>query len=204
MLRNVYQSGILTVLNSASSHPLQLWAVAQSVLVEGTRVAVELDSDIGENVVTLESTDLATTFVTCPRTASETLGVKLPYMFLLVKCLDRLFSFEVEALDDRGIVRRLRASNYEVSAKIEDGISVVPLQLDDGCWNYLTLDIALLLQGAFGARYQETSRVTFHASAKLRVVGFADLVVPEDQLPKELRLYCSVSNDDNNDSKLAG
>ncbi|KAJ2461490.1 hypothetical protein GGF42_000156, partial [Coemansia sp. RSA 2424] len=174
MLRGIYQSGILTVLNSAGSHPLQLWAVVQPASVEGARIAVEHDSDIGENVVVLESADLATTFITCPRTASEKLGMKLPYMFLLVKNTDRLFSFEVEALDDRGVVRRLRASNYEAGARIEDDIGIVPLRLEENCWNYLTFDIALLLKGAFGASYRETSRVTFHASAKLRLVGFSD------------------------------
>ncbi|KAJ2885997.1 hypothetical protein H4R27_000973 [Coemansia aciculifera] len=190
MLRSAYQAGILTLLNSAGSHPLQLWAVVQSTSAEDAQITVERGCDIGENVVTLESPDLATTFISCPKTASEKLGMKLPYMFLMVKSTDQPFSFEVEALDGRGLVRRLRASNYEARARVEDGIGIVPLRLDEGCWNYLTLDIALLLEGAFGTGYQETSRVTFHASAKLRLVGFADRIVPEDQLPAELRLYC--------------
>ncbi|KAJ2820097.1 hypothetical protein FBU31_005331 [Coemansia sp. 'formosensis'] len=190
MLRSVYQSGILTLLNSAGSHPLQLWAVVQPASIENAQIAVERDCDIGENVVTLESPELATTFISCPRTESEKLGMKLPYMFLMVKSMDRPFSFEVEVLDGQGIVRRLRASNYETRARIDDGIGIVPLQLDGDCWNYLTLDIALLLEGAFGTGYRETSRVTFHANAKLRLVGFADRIVPEDQLPAELRLYC--------------
>ncbi|KAJ2746523.1 hypothetical protein GGI20_001298 [Coemansia sp. BCRC 34301] len=200
MLRGVYQSGILTVLNSASSNPLQLWAVAQPASVEGARIAVERDGDIGEDVVVLESTDLATTFITCPGAASEKLGMKLPYMFMLVKNMDRLFSFEVEALDDRGTVRRLRASNYEAGAMIKNGIGIVPLRLDENSWNYLTFDIALLLEGLFAAGYQETARVTFHASAKLRLVGFADRIVPEDQLPAELRLYFPNDKDDESDS----
>ncbi|KAJ1911960.1 hypothetical protein IW146_009764 [Coemansia sp. RSA 922] len=190
MLRSAYQSGILTLLNSAGSHPLQLWAVVQPASTEDTQIAVKRDCDIGENVVTLESSDLAATFISCPKTGSEKLGMKLPYLFLMVKSTDQPFSFEVEVLDGRGIVRRLRASNYEVGARIEDGIGIVPLRLDEDCWNYLTLDIALLLEGAFGTGYRETSRVTFHASAKLRLVGFADRIVPEDQLPAELRLYC--------------
>ncbi|KAJ2029663.1 hypothetical protein IWW57_001572 [Coemansia sp. S610] len=189
MLRSVYQSGILTLLNAAGSHPLQLWAVVQPVSVEAARIAVERDSDIGENVVTLASSDLASTYISCPKTASEKLGMKLPYMFLLIKSTDGPFSFEVEALDSQGTVRRLRASSFEVRARIEDGIGIVPLRLDEDCWNYLTLDIALLLEGAFGTSYRETSRVTFHANAKLRLVGFADRIVPEDQLPAELRLY---------------
>ncbi|KAJ2491733.1 hypothetical protein IWW37_002057 [Coemansia sp. RSA 2050] len=194
MLRSVYQSGILTLLNSAGSHPLQLWTVVQPASVEGAHIAVERDSDIGENVVTLQSSDLASTFISYPKTASEKLGMKLPYMFLLAKSIDEPFSLEVEALDSQGIVRRLRASSFEARARIEDGICIVPLRLDEDCWNYLTLDIALLLEGAFGTSYRETSRVTLHANAKLRLVGFADRIMSEDQLPAELRLYGLDSN----------
>ncbi|KAJ2006859.1 hypothetical protein GGI04_000319 [Coemansia thaxteri] len=193
MLRGCYQAGILTVLNSASTHPMQLWAEVLPAPADGARIALEHDSSIGQSVVALEGPNLAETFISCPSQASETLGIKLPFMFLLVKNTSRLFSFEVELLDDRGIVRRLRTSNYEARARIGDGVGVVPLRLDEG-WNYVTFDIARLLERAYGTAYRETRRITLHASVKLRLVAFADRVVPEDQLPCELRLHSAESS----------
>ena len=72
------------------------------------------DEDIQSPVLEVEGRTLSTTFLVCPADASKTLAIKLPYLVLLVKNLDRYFSFEVQVIDDKGNVRRLRASNYQV------------------------------------------------------------------------------------------
>jgi len=40
---------------------------------------------------------VATTFISCPADAAESLGIKMPYLVLIVKNLRRFFSFEVQA-----------------------------------------------------------------------------------------------------------
>ena len=49
--------------------------------------------------------------------ASEALGIKLPYIVLVVKNLKKYFTFEVQIKDDKNITRRFRASNYQSSKK---------------------------------------------------------------------------------------
>jgi hypothetical protein len=45
---------------------------------------------------------------------NKTLGIKLPFIVLVVKSLNKYFSFEVELLDDTDEKRRIRASNFQV------------------------------------------------------------------------------------------
>jgi len=76
---------------------------------------------------------VSTTYISCPADAGETLGIKMPYLVMIVKNLRKYFSFEVQAswstavlrcsspadaratqvIDDKGIKRRFRASNFQ-------------------------------------------------------------------------------------------
>lgn len=62
---------------------------------------------------------MATTFVTCPADPKKTLGIKLPFLVMIVKNLKKYFSFEVQVLDDKGIKRRFRASNYQSTTRVK-------------------------------------------------------------------------------------
>jgi hypothetical protein len=64
-------------------------------------------------------TNVATTFVTCPADPKKTLGIKLPFLVMIVKNLKKYFSFEVQVLDDKGIKRRFRASNYQSTTRVK-------------------------------------------------------------------------------------
>ncbi len=50
-----------------------------------------------------------------PADATKTLGIKLPFLVMIIKNLKKYFSFEVQVLDDKNVRRRFRASNYQVS-----------------------------------------------------------------------------------------
>lgn len=52
---------------------------------------------------------------TCsPADPQKTLGIKLPFLVMIIKNLKKYFSFEVQVLDDKNVRRRFRASNYQV------------------------------------------------------------------------------------------
>ncbi|KAJ2853653.1 hypothetical protein J3B02_003043 [Coemansia erecta] len=106
---------------------------------------------------------------------------------MILKNIDRPLSFEIETIDDHGIIRRFRASNYETRARIHHEISVVPLQLDEG-WNHLTFDLEDMTSRIYGRRHCETRRITIHANVCLRLVLFSDKILPEEQLSDGLRL----------------
>jgi hypothetical protein len=72
------------------------------------------DEDIASSAVELRSSNVSTTFVACPSDPQKSLGIRLPFLVLLVKELGEHFSFEVQILDDKGFRRRFRASNFQV------------------------------------------------------------------------------------------
>jgi Protein of unknown function (DUF667) len=80
MFKNTFQSGFLSILYSIGSKPLQLWdkAVANGHI---TRIT---DEDIQSSVLELTSANVATTYITCPADPAATLGVKLPFLVMVV------------------------------------------------------------------------------------------------------------------------
>jgi hypothetical protein len=62
--------------------------------------------------------NVTTCYVTAPLDHNQTLGIKLPFLVMIIKNvkkfikLKKYFTFEVQVLDDKGIKRRFRASNY--------------------------------------------------------------------------------------------
>ena len=64
-------------------------------------------------------TNVSTTFLTCPADPKKTLGIKLPYLVMIVKNMKKYFTFEVQVLDDKNVRRRFRASNYQVNENVQ-------------------------------------------------------------------------------------
>ena len=60
--------------------------------------------------------NVSTTYISAPAEAKKTLGIKLPYLVMIIKNMKKYFTFEVQVLDDRNIRRRFRASNYQVKS----------------------------------------------------------------------------------------
>jgi Protein of unknown function (DUF667) len=75
------------------------------------------DNDIRSSVLEVMSTNVSTTYISCPGDASKTLGIKLPFLVMLIKNLKKYFSFEVQVLDDKNVRRRFRASNYQARTR---------------------------------------------------------------------------------------
>ncbi len=75
------QSGFLSILYSIGSKPLQLW----DKQVANGHVTRLTDEDIQSSVLELVSANVATTYITCPADKAATLGVKLPYLVMVVR-----------------------------------------------------------------------------------------------------------------------
>ena len=138
MYRNTYQAGFLSILYSIGSKPLQIWdkkgewgAGARGSretrgglfsppfctprpAVRNGHIKRLTDQDIQSSVLEICGANVSTTFVTCPADPKKTLGIKLPFLVMIIKNLKKYFTFEVTVLDDKGIHRRFRASNYQV------------------------------------------------------------------------------------------
>ena len=92
------------------------------------------DDDIASSVLEVVSANVSTTYISCPSDPQKTLGIKLPFLVMIIKNLKKYFSFEVQVLDDKNVRRRFRASNYQVnllSAHLQFAVCVPLFGLPD-------------------------------------------------------------------------
>merc|ERR1719295_1585670 len=136
-------------------------------------------------------TNVSTTYVTCPADPSKTLGIKLPFLVMIIKNLKKYFTFEVTVLDDKEVRRRFRASNYQSTTRVKPFICTMPMRLDEG-WNQIQFNLSDFTRRAYGTNYIETLRVQIHANCRIRRVYFSDRLYSEDELPAEFKLYLPV------------
>jgi len=194
---------------SPRSRPLQLWEGEEA---EGVRLV--RDEELQSQVVEVTGGNIAERYIACPSHPKKTLGIKLPHIILIVKNvrtgqirffsffhqkllpskpltrlarqMNKYFSFEIEALDDKKLKRRFRASNYQVfcqlhpihggallpllgrrgsnasgvvqtQARVKPYICTMPLRLSEG-WNQVQLNVADLMRRAYGTALMEISR----------------------------------------------
>lgn len=189
MFRNTFQSGFLSILYSIGSNPLQIW----DKKVKNGIIKRISDGDIQSLVIEITGANVSTTFITCPANPRLSLGIKLPYLVLIVKNVNKFFSFEVEVLDDKSVKRRFRASNFQTVTRVSDCICTMPLRLDTG-WNQISFNLSDFTRRAYGTSYVETVRVTVNANCRLRRIYFADRLYSEDELPPEFKLYLPISS----------
>ena len=99
MFRNTFQSGFLSILYSIGSKPLQIW----DKHVRNGHIKRITDPDIQSSVLEIMGTNVSTNFITCPSESNKTLGIKLPFLVMIIKNLKKYFTFEVQVLDDKGV-----------------------------------------------------------------------------------------------------
>ncbi len=88
MFKNAYQSGFLSILYSIGSKPLQIWdknSMFSTYLVQNGHIKRLTDQDIQSSVLEIMGTNVTTAYITCPANESETLGIKLPFLVMIIK-----------------------------------------------------------------------------------------------------------------------
>lgn len=207
MFKNTFQSGFLSILYSIGSKPLQIW----DKKVKNGHIKRITDEDIQSLVLEIVGCNVSTTYITCPADPRKTLGIKLPYLVMIVKNLKKYFTFEVQVsrirkqqqepalnsgfqiLDDKNVRRRFRASNYQSTTRVKPFICTMPMRLDEG-WNQIQFNVADFTRRAYGTNYVETLRVQVHANCRIRRVYFSDRLYSEDELPAEFKLFLPIQN----------
>lgn len=209
MFKNTFQSGFLSILYSIGSKPLQIW----DKKVRNGHIKRITDNDIQSLVLEIVGTNVSTTYITCPADPKKTLGIKLPFLVMIIKNLKKYFTFEVQVslnniinqniarrlgssltfqiLDDKNVRRRFRASNYQSTTRVKPFICTMPMRLDEG-WNQIQFNLADFTRRAYGTNYVETLRVQIHANCRIRRVYFSDRLYSEDELPSEFKLFLPI------------
>lgn len=178
MFRNTFQKGFLSVFYSCGSKPLSIWDSKTS----NGYIKRILDDEAKSLAMEIRGTNVATCFISAPALPCASLGVKLPFLTIVVKNLNKFFSFEIQILDDRNQLRRFRSSNYQSQTRITNFMVSMPLSLNCG-WNQVQLNLADFTRRAYGTNYMETVRVTINANCRLRNVYFSDRLYSDDEKP---------------------
>jgi len=66
---------------SNRSKPLQIW----DKQVKNGHIKRITDQDIQSSVLELIGTNVSTTYITCPASSKKTLGIKLPFLVMVIK-----------------------------------------------------------------------------------------------------------------------
>ena len=152
------------------------------------------DQDIQSSVLEIMGTNVSTNFITCPADPKKTLGIKLPFLVMIIKNLKKYFTFEVQVLDDKNVRRRFRASNYQSTTRVKPFICTMPMRLDEG-WNQIQFNLSDFTRRAYGTNYIETLRVQIHANCRIRRIYFSDRLYSEEELPPEFKLFLPIQKE---------
>ena len=191
MFRNTFQSGFLSILYAIGSKPLQIWRKN----INNGYVKRITDFEMQSSVIEICGANVSTCFLSCPSNPKQTLGVKMPFLVLLIKYLKKYFTFEVQVIDDKYVKRRFRASNYQSNTRVKPFICTIPMKLDEG-WNQIHFNLTDFTRRAYGTNYLETLRVQIHANCRIRRIYFTDQLLSSKSIPDEYRAF-SNANDDN-------
>jgi len=151
------------------------------------------------SVIEICGANVSTCFLTCPSNPKQTLGVKMPFLVLLIKYLKKYFTFEVQVIDDKNVKRRFRASNYQSNTRVKPFICTIPMKLDEG-WNQIHFNLTDFTRRAYGTNYLETLRVQIHANCRIRRIYFTDQLLSSKSIPAEYRAF-SNQQDDNGEEQ---
>uniref|UniRef100_A0A182N828 DUF667 domain-containing protein n=1 Tax=Anopheles dirus TaxID=7168 RepID=A0A182N828_9DIPT len=184
MFRDSFQHRFVTVFSSAGSKPLAIW----DVHTRNGNSRRLTDEDIRSLAFELAGVNVATTYMVAPCAPCPSLSIKLPFLVLLLKNMKKFFSFEVQILDDRDSLRRLRFSNYQSSTRIDSFSTTMPLSLVPN-WNHVQLNLAEFIRRTYGSNYRETVRLQIHANVRIKRIYFCDRLYTNDETPSDLRLF---------------
>lgn len=193
MFRNTFQSGFLSILYSIGSKPLEIW----EKYVRNGHIKRITDLDIQSSVLEIIGSNVSTCYITAPCNdpkrpkKKRELGIKLPFLVMIIKNLKKYFTFEVQVMDDKNVRRRFRASNYQSTTRVKPFICTMPMRLDDG-WNQIQFNLSDFTRRAYGTNYIETLRVQIHANCRIRRIYFSDRLYSEDELPSEFKLFLPI------------
>ena len=191
MFRNTFQSGFLSILYAIGSKPLQIWRKN----INNGYVKRITDFEMQSSVIEICGANVSTCFLSCPSNPKQTLGVKMPFLVLLIKYLKKYFTFEVQVIDDKNVKRRFRASNYQSNTRVKPFICTIPMKLDEG-WNQIHFNLTDFTRRAYGTNYLETLRVQIHANCRIRRIYFTDQLLSSKSIPDEYRAFSHPNDGD--------
>lgn len=91
MFRNTLQTGLITILCGSGLNPLEPWKVHCRGCVRRLT-----DEDVQTLVYELTAVQFCTTYISLPQTHKNSIGIRLPFMTMVVKNMKMPFCFEFQ------------------------------------------------------------------------------------------------------------
>uniref|UniRef100_A0A3P9IK68 CFA20 domain-containing protein n=1 Tax=Oryzias latipes TaxID=8090 RepID=A0A3P9IK68_ORYLA len=170
IFRQAYQVGFFSVLSVVGGHPFQNWRV-------------QVDKRLVASLMCFQTPpSCSTTYISCPADPTKTLGIKSPFLVLILKT--EMFSFEVQV---RNVRRWLKWSTSQKKNKVDHFRATFILDMGE-FWGKEIFNLAELTSSSFGSRYVETLEGIINANCWIRRVYFTDREYSEDEIPNDFKL----------------
>ena len=182
MYRHKFCNGLIIILSGSGPHPLGEW----SKNGRGS-CSIIADEDSQSMVIEIRAIQFCTTYISMPRNPRVALGIRLPYLTMVIKYLRLPFCFELELLDCSNMKRRFRASSVQSSTKVNPLLCHMPLSLSEG-WNKIQIDLACVTKQAYNTDFLEFLGMQIYANCRIRAIYFSDRWYADEELPKKYKL----------------
>lgn len=178
MFKNKLQDKLLTIFYVIGSKPLELF---ESHIENGSIERI-LDDQFKSSALEIRGANLSTTYI-----ISKPLSIRLPQLVLIVRNLEKYFSFEVEICDSSDAKRRFRFANYQNKLKVEHFQCSMALHMKPN-WNLISINLAQLVERVYATKFVECKRVRVNGNCRLRRIYFCDRNYANNELPLEYQV----------------
>ncbi|SPJ08930.1 transcription factor IIb, putative [Plasmodium sp. DRC-Itaito] len=185
MYRNKYQPNILSLLLSAGSKPLEIWKTKTK---KGC-VRKVLDDTIKLSAIEILSENTSDSYIYTAPQPFKSLSITLPIIVLIIKNMNKYFSFRISILDDKRCRRTFRISNFQTVTRLSNKWCTMPMVLNEG-WNIIQINLNDYTEKAFRTKYKETIDIQINASIRIRCVYFCDRIYKNEELKDEFKIFC--------------
>ena len=115
MFKHQHQSGFMHILYSIGLKPLDDWYME----VKNGHIKRLVDNDLQSSVIEIAGANVGNNFIKIPDDDKKNLSMRLPNLVLQVKNLKKYFTFEIMIIDDKGIRRTFKASNFQTLTRVK-------------------------------------------------------------------------------------
>ncbi|GAW81471.1 transcription factor IIb [Plasmodium gonderi] len=184
MYRNKYQPNVLSLLLSAGSKPLDLWKTKTK---KGC-VRKVLDDSIKLSAIEIMSENTSDSYIYTAPEKFTSLAITHPFIVLIVKNMNKYFSFRISLMDDKNCRRTFRISNFQTVTRLSNKWCTMPMILNEG-WNIIQINLKEYTEKAFKTKYVETTGIQINASVRIRCIYFCDKIYNNDELKEEFKIF---------------
>uniref|UniRef100_A0A8C9GRU1 Cilia- and flagella-associated protein 20-like n=1 Tax=Piliocolobus tephrosceles TaxID=591936 RepID=A0A8C9GRU1_9PRIM len=166
------------------SKPLEMWKMKTK---KGC-VRKVIDDALQLSAIEIVSENTSDSYIYTAPGKYSTLAISLPIIVLIVKNMNKFFSFRISIMDNTKSRRTFRISNFQTVTRLSNKWCTMPLVLDEG-WNVIQINLKDYTEKAFKTKYIETMDIQINASIRIRCIYFCDRIYQNEELKDEFKIF---------------